>query len=268
MTSLSNFWTRTSTVAVLAPLAAYLILALPSLYFGLVTAGVLMLAAWEWAQLQRRDPRYNLAYCLIIAANLAWVLMGSLATVSVLLGLGVLWWCVGLWLCVNYSQGVERAHKLLRSLSGWLLFVPCAAGLLWLNQRPRVLLAVLGIMWTADIAAYIAGKWLGHHKLVPQLSPGKTWEGLAGAVLGTVGISYLMVALQWVSWSYGFVTLLALSIVGIGLLGDLYESLLKRQAQVKDSGSLLPGHGGVLDRIDSMLAVSPCIAFMLMHMSK
>ena len=128
---------------------------------------------------------------------------------------------------------------------------------------PLTLLAFFALAWVADIAAYFAGRRFGRHKLAPSISPGKTREGAIGAVLGVVmygvllrpGSPFETIPLwQWV--------LLLVGLTAISIIGDLYESLLKRQAGIKDSSQILPGHGGVLDRIDSLTSTMPVIAFL------
>ena len=152
---------------------------------------------------------------------------------------------------------------------GWVVLVGAWVALVELQARsPRLLLAAMGIVWVADTAAYFAGRAFGRHKLAPQVSPGKTWEGVAGAMLA-VGIYAL--ALAPLARAAGFVLpvdavaiaawlAFALLTATVSVFGDLFESLLKRSAGVKDSGAVLPGHGGVLDRADALLAAMPLAA--------
>jgi phosphatidate cytidylyltransferase len=152
------------------------------------------------------------------------------------------------------------------ALTGWILIVPTWLALVRLQQWPWVLLAVLGVVWIADIAAYFAGHVWGRRKLAPAISPGKTWEGVAGAVLG-VAVYHALV------WHFGFSAVapqaaiaamfLVVCLLPLSILGDLFESWIKRKAGVKDSGRLLPGHGGVLDRIDALTATLPLAAFVV-----
>jgi phosphatidate cytidylyltransferase len=150
-----------------------------------------------------------------------------------------------------------------------VVLVPSWLALARLQTDPAKLLALLGVIWLSDTAAYLAGKTWGRHKLAPSISPGKTWEGVAGAV-GAVGVYYVVLSKLTPDWGWweGFdgVFLFA-SVTVMGITGDLFESWLKRQAAVKDSGSLLPGHGGVLDRIDSITAALPFAAWMLSYAS-
>ena len=123
---------------------------------------------------------------------------------------------------------------------------------------PWLLLAVLATVWLADSAAYFAGKRFGRHKLAPEISPGKTWEGVAGAILAStlygLTLSYYLHISRWLIVGLWLIVVLS-------IIGDLFESLLKRQAGKKDSSHLLPGHGGVLDRIDGLISTLPLVLF-------
>jgi phosphatidate cytidylyltransferase len=119
----------------------------------------------------------------------------------------------------------------------------------------------MGVVWTADIAAYFTGRAFGRHKLAPQISPGKTWEGVAGAL---VAVMLYWSAISWglpgLSLHFAAGLVLVVALTGVGILGDLFESWLKRVAGLKDSGALLPGHGGVLDRVDALTSTLPLAA--------
>jgi phosphatidate cytidylyltransferase len=133
-------------------------------------------------------------------------------------------------------------------------------------ENPWWLLGVMGLVWVADISAYFAGRKFGKNKLAPSISPGKTWEGVAGALLGVAVYVVLVILVSGTSRHYG---LLPQAIVaawwwtGLAIIGDLFESAVKRQAGVKDSGALLPGHGGLLDRIDALTPTLPLAALAL-----
>jgi len=172
------------------------------------------------------------------------------------------------------GQPTMRQHRTtaLIAACGAVIAVWAALALLYQTHGVRLLLSLMMLVWSADVAAYFVGRAWGRHKLAPQVSPGKTWEGAAGGVLAAV-----LWALVSVPWEGSFSALLAqrYSLAGAALLtallaalsivGDLYESLLKRRADVKDSSGLLPGHGGVLDRIDALLPVAPA-AYCLLHL--
>ncbi len=168
-------------------------------------------------------------------------------------------------------NGIGHSGRAMLAAAGVVVLVP--AGLAVLALPAERLLLVLGLVWIADTAAYFAGRAFGMHQLAPTLSPGKTWEGVAGAVAATLiyaiicavpgaPFAHSVRSVGWVPYLSGVVLLCALSIVG-----DLFESALKRRAGAKDSGRLLPGHGGVLDRIDSVTSTLPIAALLLDWMS-
>jgi phosphatidate cytidylyltransferase len=171
--------------------------------------------------------------------------------------LAALFWIVAapLWL----HLGVSSRHPRLLAAAGFLVVLPAALAMLVLG--PREALAALALVWIADTAAYFVGRTWGRRKLAPAVSPAKTWEGAAGGVAAALGYAIILGSfvggLKWVPYIAAAALLAVLSIVG-----DLFESALKRQAAVKDSGTLLPGHGGILDRIDSATAALPVAALL------
>jgi phosphatidate cytidylyltransferase len=227
--------------------------------------------AWEWGGLIKLErsgrggyAAGTLALGLLVGATAfdeasgAVVRAGPLAWI---LAAAVLYWTIGVpaWLAAKWSTPGGFPGMLI----GWLVLIPASASLMQLRAAgPWVVLAVLAAVWVADIAAYFAGRRFGRHKLAPAISPGKTWEGLAAALIGVVvyggGVAALsgkaagLSAPGWLALAAALAVLTFVSVVG-----DLFESLIKRQAGVKDSGSLLPGHGGVLDRIDSLTSTLP-----------
>jgi phosphatidate cytidylyltransferase len=168
--------------------------------------------------------------------------------------------------------GWKVEQPLLMALVGWAVLIPTGLAMQDLRDgHPMWLLGMMGLVWVADIAAYFTGRKFGKHKLAPSISPGKTWEGVAGALLGVT--AYVLVA--WSFSGFGPMVLPALLVaswcwVGLAVFGDLFESAIKRQAGVKDSGALLPGHGGLLDRGDALTSTLPlaALAVLLQHLSK
>jgi len=151
-------------------------------------------------------------------------------------------------------------------LTGWLLIVPTWAALVALQDgHPWWLFGVMGLVWIADISAYFAGRAWGRHKLAPNISPGKTWEGVLGALVGVCAYSLVgawvagISPLDKLNWAP-----LLLALTAVSVLGDLFESMIKRQAGVKDSSQLLPGHGGFLDRLDSQTSMLPLAALLIL----
>ncbi|MGE5467137.1 MAG: phosphatidate cytidylyltransferase [Ignavibacteria bacterium] len=232
--------------------------------FGLVAAA----AAWEWAGLMRIDRAGRVFYALLMAA-FCWQIyvLGIGMFVLFWATAGVFWLFVaGPWLRRGWSMA---GNDFVGYAVGIVLIVSAWAGMVSLHGRgPWQLLAVMALAWVADIAAYFAGRAWGRRKLAPNISPGKTWEGVGGALVGvTAYAAALGIASGWLGSAsvlqIGGATAAVLVLTALGIMGDLFESLLKRQAGVKDSSALLPGHGGVLDRIDSLLAILPLAALLL-----
>lgn len=265
------FAVRALTAAVLLAAFFAAVWLLDHSTFALVVAAIVALGGREWARLAGLAARPALAYALFCTlaygACAAWLQplqAGAMPLVALWL-LALLFWAlvVPAWLVRGLSPGAGRALL----AAGVVVLVPPALAMAAL--KPGALLALLGLVWIADTAAYLAGRAFGRHKLAPTISPGKTWEGVAGATLAGLAYAIILAASWpefgrhvagpvWLAYVAGVVMLCAASI-----LGDLFESALKRRAGAKDSGSLLPGHGGVLDRIDSATAVLPVGALLL-----
>ena len=257
---------------------------LPALFYKtpvpFCALALLMIAAgaWEWGRLNAfgQAGSFGLAALCVLACGLSWY-GGLLDRPLPLLwaASGAAWVLAGAWLLHAGVAGWPRIPKILR-LSGGLV----ALWLAWLAiAQARVmgiefLLSVLVLVWVADIFAYFAGRALGGRfskgKLAPSISPGKSWEGVWGGMAGVVALS-----LAWSSWSgntlyshlvqrHGIAVMLlaVIFLAAMSVVGDLVESLIKRSAGVKDSSGLLPGHGGVLDRVDALLPALP-LAMML-----
>jgi phosphatidate cytidylyltransferase len=264
---------------------ALLALLLPALFAEqallLAAIGLLLVltAGWEWGRLNQLNQSGSVFFGLLnlgLCALLWWFDWPFQ-------NLGYLWWCVGAgWffaavlLLRTGTKGWRMLPKAVRLLLGLLALA--ATWLALVSAKfvgTNFLLSVLLLVWVADIAAYFAGRAFGKHKLAVSISPGKTWEGVTGAVTGVLLLAVLWlffddhVGLQSLSiysllqHQYGWGMLLPLLLmVGMSVSGDLIESLIKRYAGVKDSSGLLPGHGGVLDRIDALMPTLP-LALML-----
>jgi phosphatidate cytidylyltransferase len=231
---------------------------LPSEMAALVFAVITSLAAWEWAGLLKSGRMVRVAYAAFIF--LACVAAG-------MLDLQVkLWWvAAGFWLSLAPAWLVFRwpiaRNAVLGHGIGIVLLLPAWAGMVaLLGRSPWLLLGVLGLVAVADIGAYFAGRKFGKHKLAPKVSPGKTWEGVAGGMLAVTIYVALVSNLVNLQLALGWLLLVALVLVAASIVGDLFESLVKREAGMKDSSQLLPGHGGVLDRVDSLTAALPLAA--------
>jgi len=237
--------------------------------FAIIVGLVVLLAAHEWAGLcgfrQRVKQVYALAACLAHAAlAVAWL---NGASVGWLFVIATLFWIIAVpaWLLRGFDH--PAAGRLLAPV-GMLVIVP--AGIAMVALSPRILLAVLALTWIADTAAYFTGRAWGRRKLASRISPGKTLEGAAGALIAVaiyaIICATLLPELEPVARGAGWAMLLAgaFALAVMSILGDLFESAIKRRAGAKDSGTLLPGHGGVLDRIDSATSTLP-LAALLFH---
>ena len=270
--------TRTRVIAalILAPVAIAAILLLPTPWLMALSAIVFLAGLWEWFRLA--DVEDTLARTILLVVNLAlmvaivWGSRTSHGFSYVLLQLGtvigVAWWLVALIWLRHFEFGADhsRAHARISKLAaGTLAIVPawCALGVLHGSEDGghRWLFIALAIVWAADSGAYFAGRRFGKRKLSPRISPNKTVEGLFGGLA-----SGLLVALVFAPFAGAglaqlpLVALAALAAVLFSVVGDLFESLLKRHVGAKDSGDLIPGHGGILDRIDGVVAALPVFA--------
>lgn len=258
---------RVITAALLVPIMLAGIFWLPLTGFAVFIGAITLLGAWEWAALSGFSSTPGRAgfvlLCGFVLALLGWQWGGVSLAVSRLLWLlpvVVVWLFALIWVARYPTPGSWRLPSI-RLLTGLIVLAGAWWSLLQLKKMPNgnswILLMML-IVWAADIGAYFSGKRWGKRKLAVQVSPGKTREGVYGGLLLVAVVTGLYS--WWLSvpvLSAVMLVLLALLIAGVSVLGDLFESLLKRHVGLKDSGSLLPGHGGVLDRIDSVLAAAP-----------
>jgi phosphatidate cytidylyltransferase len=258
---------RVLTALVLAPLVIFATLALPHSGFAFVAALIFAVGAWEWAGLSSLSASGRLGYAGFVAALFA--IDYSLMTtkpdwILPLLGLALVWWALALTLVVRFpASGVFWSRsRAARSIAGLAVLVPAWVGLVLLHGTdPYLALMTMVLVSFADIGAYFAGRAFGRHKLAPEVSPGKTWEGLMGALAVTALIGYgatYIISLR--SDLTATFVLLCLATVLASVVGDLVESMFKRLVGAKDSSNLLPGHGGVLDRMDSLTAAAPVFA--------
>lgn len=246
-------------------------------------------ALWEWLRLTWPGRRGGMPALLGVFAGLGLLaiasqwLSASPAPWSSMLrswlnfwlipGAAIIWVVVATAMVVR-GQAQRQAHGTWLSLFGILAILSVWASLvqLYLMHGAWYLVSLLTLIWCADIAAYFTGRALGRHKLAPRVSPGKTWEGAAGGVAAAT--AWVMASARWPGsfgavlaerWPIGLVILIAIGLAAISIVGDLFESLLKRRAGVKDSSQLLPGHGGVYDRIDALLPVAPLALLLTGH---
>lgn len=262
---------RITTALLLAPLPVLGVLFLPTPWLAAAVAAVILAGLWEWtafAGLEDKTPRvlFLTANALMMAA-LVWGGGPSLFTLKLLSLIGAIWWgLVLLWLWrPRFASGDNQASRSLKLLAGSLCAVPAWCALGWLHSDPdlgpRWTLFALALVWAADSGAYFVGSKFGRNKLAPSISPGKTWEGVLGGLATSVLLAVLVLPLLGLGWSaLPALALLTVLTAAISVVGDLFESLMKRHSGMKDSGSLFPGHGGLMDRLDSLLAALPVFA--------
>lgn len=250
--------TRILTALVLLPLMLLALFAFPPVAWAAFAWLIVGLALWEYSRMAGLSGARQWAYLAVSTAfaALAWQQGWQLplaAHVAVL----VFWLLlVPLWLAKRWRLAATVPSMAL----GWLMLLPCWFALLALRPDPQAgwsLLAVMGLVWVADVAAYFSGKAFGKRKLAPSISPGKSWAGVYGALIAVACYTALVTHWGWFAWSLPLVYLLpvALALTAVSVEGDLLESWFKRASGMKDSSALLPGHGGVYDRIDSLIAV-------------
>ena len=262
---------RVLTAVVLLPIALLVIFVFPEHTFAFSVGLIVLTGAWEWIRLSGILNRLvTLNLLLILAATLIWSYFLPLTHVPVLLFIGCIFWMGASVLVIIYPRSRKQLGGRGMKLGfGLLVLIPSYVALLYLRRHEaHVLLLALLVMtiWAADVGAYFVGKQFGITKLAPHVSPGKSWAGLFGGMVVAliVGMICLLVGQSAsyfsspIVWST-FIAIIAMTVL-FSVLGDLFESLIKREQGVKDSSSLLPGHGGVLDRIDSLTAASPIFA--------
>jgi phosphatidate cytidylyltransferase len=260
---------RILTGLVLAPLAIAFLLLSSGLWFAVPLAAIWLLAGWEWTRLigMRGMPtRIASVAALALLIGALWSLRGA-SVWWLLIAIGALWWFASIvWMRhFSFAAAPSPGNHAIKLMAGVLVLLPSWAALVEIHEQPQngPLWALLGLalIWAADSLAYFAGSRFGRHKLAPRISPGKTIEGVWGGLLG--GALVAAGGGLWLGergWPLVLLVALGLLCVVHSIIGDLFESLLKRQANVKDSGTLFPGHGGLLDRLDGVFAAVPLFA--------
>lgn len=264
---------RVFTALLLLALLLLALFALPDTLWAALIGVMLMQGASEWSRLSQltgSDARNYLIITLALVLGLLTLFLLAPADIRIvpellLYGMAALLWVVIVpaWMI----SGWKPASPWLMGVIGWALLLPTGLAMLELRAySPWLLLGIMALVWTADSSAYFAGRAFGKHKLAPAISPGKTWEGVAGAL---AGVTLYVLAVAWYTGLYQQYLIFPSGIlaawwwVGLSVIGDLFESMIKRQAGVKDSGNLLPGHGGLLDRIDALTSTLPLAALTL-----
>lgn len=272
--------TRLLAALIMAPIAILSVLFVPTPILAALSAMLFLAALWEWLKLAEVDD--TLARTILLVLNLAlmvalvWASRSSSGFSFVLFQLatviGVIWWLLAmLWMKHYHFASDHATHaRMFKLAAGTLAVVPAWCALVLIHDGSpsghRWLLLALFLVWSADTGAYFAGrkfggKLFGGRKLAPRISPNKTIEGLIGGLLLALAVAMIGAPLAGATVDQlPSVALVALASVSFSVVGDLFESLLKRHINVKDSGNLIPGHGGVLDRVDSVLAALPVFA--------
>ncbi|WP_312631827.1 phosphatidate cytidylyltransferase [Pantoea piersonii] len=275
---------RLITALILIPLVIAALFWLPPVGFAITTIIICMLGAWEWGQLagmaSRQQRIWLSVICGLLLAGMLFTLPPyqrdvHLPQVAASLWASLVWWIVALVLVLFYpaSASLWRNSRPLRLVFGILTLIPFFWGMMALRQYHYDsdhyagawwLLFVMFLVWGADSGAYMFGKMFGKHKLAPKVSPGKTWEGFLGGLVSSALLAWLFASFAPLSVSAGTLIVCAVLATLASVLGDLTESMFKREAGIKDSGNLIPGHGGILDRIDSLTAAVPVFACLLL----
>lgn len=273
---LSTLQKRIATILLLVPPLLAALYLLPSAWLIAPFGGVIFLAALEWAGLCGFAGGARIAYAVALTAAgavTAFAMLDSSEMMRAVAIVAALWWS---WALIDLGRTAGLYYSpWAKAAGGFLALIPMWGAATFLHaadpQRPLALLFGLVLVWVADIAAYLAGSALGRTKLAPHISPGKTVEGLVAALIAVMLLAYFCGTMIWrlEGARLGLWIGLAVAVALISVLGDLSESKLKRVAGVKDSGALLPGHGGVLDRVDALTAAVPIYALgwlVLLHM--
>ncbi len=270
---------RVITAVVLVALLLLALFALPAFAWTALIVVMLMQGTVEWGRLSKLSHGQSKVYwgvTLLLLLGLLWGdsrLAGQTQIVAHLLvyAVSALLWLiiVPTWMMI----GTPIKNKWCLCVVGWAVLIPTGLAMIDLRQDFQmfpgawVLLALMCLVWVADSSAYFAGRRFGKNKLAPTISPGKTWEGVGGAMLGVTVYIVLVWLLNPFYNQPGLIPELVLAgwwWVGLAVIGDLFESFIKRQAGVKDSGALLPGHGGLLDRIDALTSTLPLAAMAIL----
>ncbi len=254
---------RVLTAVILVPLVVITTLKLASPEFFIAMVPILAISSWEYSSLIKM--RRWLAKALYVSALMgaAYFLNQTPFLLMPLLIVTLLWWVINSFWIISFPRHTHYWNSYLttRLVNGFFFFVPLLISLSALHQIDSTLvLLLLALIWTADSGAYFVGRAFGKNKLLPSVSPGKTIEGAAGGALFSLGVMFIYVRFGFENATfeqYFFYGILSLVVTLTSILGDLFESLHKRIAGVKDSGILLPGHGGLFDRIDSLTASAP-----------
>lgn len=273
---------RIITALILAPLVILGIFKLPLIGFIIALTAITLLGFWEWTQFTESNSRIAALVPALVVTGLSFLFispdaasLNQLATPHyTVLALGFAWWIIASGMAITYPKTTNlwQNSKALRHVFGFLTLIPFLWSVIILRASDisvdpyhgaKLVLYVCFLVWAADSGAYFAGKSMGKRKMAPHVSPNKTIEGLIGGIIAALIVGWLFAGwfdIQFTSPIH--MVIITLITVVISVLGDLVESMFKRVSGIKDSSNIIPGHGGILDRIDSLTAAFPVFALL------
>lgn len=267
--TLSPLTKRICTSLVLIPIVIAVLFFASLLFFKVLVSIFFLLAVWEWTSLMSITAKSQKIFYLLLFSTIFALANHSVTFLTITIA--VMWWVLATIWVFYYARTTHTLNLgvVVYGLIGILTLFPCWLGLNEIRALPHgpyLILYILVLIWAVDSGAYFTGKKFGRRKLMPTVSPGKTWAGVYGGILAGLLVAIFTIYLfhfdfvhgiRWLVWS--FLTIL------ISMVGDLFISVMKRQRNIKDSGNLLPGHGGILDRIDSLTAAVPLFTLGLLY---
>lgn len=264
---------RLLTAAIMIPLLLASVIWLPATYFAIFIGIISIIGAWEWAGfMQLSFPSQKIIYVtvFVVALGICWFVTSKfLDTAFYILLASMIWWLCALLLIFSFPKHTELCgYKIVSGIIGLMVLVPCWLSIATLHNNYehgiQLVIYLFAVIAVADSGAYFGGRLLGRTKLAPRVSPGKSWEGVLSGLISVGILAYFSDAIvlrqSLDGYSIGIFIGITLLTAAFSIVGDLNESMFKRRVSLKDSGLILPGHGGVLDRIDSMTAAAPLFA--------
>ena len=266
---------RLLTAFLMGPLILWAIYAMPEQYFSVFALVLVSLGAWEWSAFSGWvKPAQRATFFLLssVLFSVILFLQNEILNIS-LVAVSLLWWaiCIPLLRSFPFNPNNLIHKQAVTTLIGVILLLGTFVSMILIRNNPsygsEYVLYLIFIIWFADSGAYFAGRSLGKNKLIPNVSPGKTWEGVAGAFIVTLIVAIASINILDVPTSQAVIFIIITELTVLySIVGDLSESMFKRMANIKDSGHILPGHGGILDRIDSLMSGFPVFFAGLMLM--
>lgn len=257
---------RLLTAFLMGPLILWAIYAMPETPFAIFSLVLVSLGAWEWSVFAGwvKPFQRKLFFIINVFLFLIVLFLQNFELNLVIIVASLLWWaiCIPLLLSFPFKENTLLHTRAVKTLVGIVLLLGTLIPMVLIRINPvygaEFVLYIILIIWFADSGAYFSGRALGKNKLIPKVSPGKTWEGVAGALVATLIVALLSINVLNIPSDQTMVfIIITLVTVIYSIVGDLSESMFKRMANIKDSGSLIPGHGGMLDRIDSLMSALP-----------